>query len=96
MQHRVGALGGGNDLESGTYTLQNAVLHCLKMPRCVGFTYQGVPHQQGQLMCYFKSSGEGNQDPHWQTSLQGPGAPPGGGGGGLGRRGSAAGRPPGA
>ena len=81
MQHKVGALGGGNDLESGTYTLQNAALHCLKMPRCVGFTYQGVPNQQGQLMCYFKSSGEGNQDPNWQTYLKGPGAPHLGGGG---------------
>ena len=74
LDHKVGALGGGNDLEAGSYTLHDAWLHSLKMPACVGFTYQGVPNQQGKVQCYFKSSGAGNADPNWQTYLKKPGA----------------------
>ena len=74
LSHKVGALGGGNDLEAGSYTLHDAWLHSLKMPACVGFTYQGVPNQQGKVQCYFKSSAAGNADPNWQTYLKKPGA----------------------
>ena len=81
LKHKVGALGGGNDVSSGQYTLEEAFLHCLKLPNGVGFTYQGKPNQQGKLMCYFKSSADGNQDPNWQTYLKAGGAPVLGGGG---------------
>ncbi len=74
LSHRVGALGGGNDVSAGSYTLHDAWLHSLKIPNCVGFTYQGVPNQHGKLQCYFKSSVAGNADPQWQTYLKKPGA----------------------
>ena len=70
FQYKVGALGGGNDVHSGEFTLEEAFLHCHKLPNGVGFTYQGKPDQQGKLMCYFKSSVGGNQDPNWQTYLK--------------------------
>ena len=74
FDHKVGALGGGSDLEAGSYTLHDAWLHALKMPACVGFTYQGAPNQQGKVQCYFKSSQAGNADPNWQTYLKRSGA----------------------
>ena len=74
FKHKVGALGGGNDLEAGSYSLHDAWLHALKMPACVGFTYQGQPSAQGKLQCYFKSAADGNADPSWQTYLKAPGA----------------------
>ena len=72
FNHKVGALGGGNDLETGSYTLNDAWQHSLKIPSCVGFTYKGVPNQQGKVQCYFKSSPVGNTDPNWQTYLKKP------------------------
>ena len=74
FDHKVGALGAGNDISVGSYTLHDAWLHSLKIPHCVGFTYQGVPNQQGKVQCYFKSSAVGNADPQWQTYLKKPGA----------------------
>ena len=74
LAHRAGALGGGNDLEAGSYGLHDAWLHALKMPACVGFTYQGQPNAQGRLQCYFKSSADGNADGSWCTYLKAPGA----------------------
>ena len=92
FDHRPGALGGGNDIEKGHHTIEEAchrALACDSSPRsslacsrrawrsalranampcgCFrigahGFTYQGAPHQQGKLLCYFKSSAAGNQD----------------------------------
>ena len=73
--HKVGALGGGNDIESGQYTLEEAYVRCSLLPAAVGFTYQGKPSQQGKLTCYFKSSAAGNTDPNWQTYFKGPGTP---------------------
>lgn len=75
MTHKVGALGGGNDVESGQYTLEEASLRCLSLPQAVGFTFQGSPNQPGKLMCYFKSVAAGNADPNWQTYVKSPGAP---------------------
>ena len=72
ISHKVGALG-GEDLEAGSYTLHDARLHSLKIPACVGFTYQGVPNQQGKVQCY-QGSAAGNADPNWQTYLKAPGA----------------------
>lgn len=87
LSHKVGALGGGNDIETGQYTLEEAFHRCLSLPNGVGFTFQGSPTQQGKLTCYFKSSAAGNGDPSWQTYLKSPGAPvlgPHHGGGGHG------------
>eukprot|EP01043_Picozoa_sp_COSAG02_P046577 COSAG02_NODE_4371_length_5442_cov_3.279057_4_plen_856_part_00 len=86
LTHKVGALAGGNDIESGNYTLEEASLRCLSLPNAVGFTFQGRPNQPGKLMCYFKSVGAGNADPNWQTYIKTPGAPVLGGRGGAVRR----------
>ena len=43
FQHQVGALGGGNDVDSGDYTLAEAYAHCASLPGAVGFTYEGLP-----------------------------------------------------
>ena len=75
FKHKVGALGGGNDIESGQYTLEEAYVRCSMVPAAVGFTYQGKPSQQGKLMCYFKSSPAANDDPNWQTYFKSPGTP---------------------
>ena len=43
FKHKVGALGGGNDIESGQYTLEEAYVRCSMVPAAVGFTYQVIP-----------------------------------------------------
>ena len=73
--HKVGALGAGNDVESGQYTLEEAYVRCSVLPAAVGFTYQGKPSQQGKLTCHFKGSAAGNTDPNWQTYFKSPGTP---------------------
>ena len=69
FNHKTGALAGGNDLEEGSYTLNEAMAHAVKLgPRCCGFTFASAqPTPDGELQCYFKSSQEGNSDPNWQT-----------------------------
>eukprot|EP01044_Picomonas_judraskeda_P036867 COSAG03_NODE_16472_length_401_cov_0.503311_1_plen_72_part_00 len=39
--YKVGPLGGGNDVASGDYTLEDAALKCLELC-ALGFTHQGV------------------------------------------------------
>ena len=77
--HKVGALGGGNDLEEGDYTLLDAIAHAARMPACVGFTFcSPEAHPKGRLRVYFKRSADGNGDPGWQTYLKNlPGHHPG-------------------
>ncbi len=41
---RHGALGAGNDIEKGMYTLQEAMVRCAQLPSAVGFTYYGQPN----------------------------------------------------
>ena len=56
FSHKVGALGGGNDLASGEYTLEQAAQFCITIG-AAGFTHHGAapqPHQA--VLCYFKSS----------------------------------------
>eukprot|EP01045_Picozoa_sp_COSAG04_P022115 COSAG04_NODE_2456_length_4092_cov_3.629101_2_plen_306_part_00 len=68
-RHKLGALGGGNDLASGDYTVDEACKFCLTLPHCVGFTYMGELNPPGRVRCYFKSTQAGNDDPAWQTHL---------------------------
>eukprot|EP01048_Picozoa_sp_COSAG05_P010443 COSAG05_NODE_920_length_6588_cov_5.627061_2_plen_449_part_00 len=69
--HKVGALAGGNDIEKGHYTLQDAVAHAAQIPHCKGFTFCSPhPSPGGRLEVYFKSSTEGNSDGNWQTYLR--------------------------
>ena len=75
FEYKVGALGGGNDVHSGEFTLEEACVKCSALPNCVGFTYHGKADQQGKLLCYFKSSPAGNADPAWQTYLKTAGTP---------------------
>ena len=75
IKHKQGALGGGNDIESGEYTLDEAWIRCLQLPAAVGFTHAGAANPQGKVLCYFKSSTAGNADPAWQTYLKAAGAP---------------------
>ena len=41
---RHAALGAGNDIEKGMYTLQEAMVRCAQLPSAVGFTYYGPPN----------------------------------------------------
>jgi hypothetical protein len=67
--HRTGALGAGNDLDSGTYTVAEAMLHCAAI-NALGFTFSAAEASPSEkVLCYFKSSAAGNQDPQWQTYL---------------------------
>lgn len=75
LKHKVGALGGGGDVDAGNYTLAEAWVHCLSLPNAVGFTFQGPPSPPGKVMVYFKSNAAGNADGNWQTYLKSPNAP---------------------
>ena len=46
LQHKVGAFGGGNDLEGGNHTLEEACVRASQLPNCVGFTYQVSSHKR--------------------------------------------------
>ena len=74
--HKIGALGGGNDIEKGSYTVKDAKMHASKLPACAGFTFchGGKMGQAGGevVEVFFKSSDEGNGDPAWQTWTKGP------------------------
>eukprot|EP01047_Picozoa_sp_COSAG01_P026290 COSAG01_NODE_1689_length_9488_cov_5.759825_12_plen_731_part_00 len=65
--HKVGALGGGNDLAQGMFTLESAQEYARGLDGCVGFTFFGEPEPDGEVEVFFKSSTEGNEDPAWQT-----------------------------
>ena len=41
--HRTGALGAGNDVGTGSYTLAEAFAHCARLPDAVGFTHGPGP-----------------------------------------------------
>jgi hypothetical protein len=73
MCYRAGALGAGNDLAAGSYTLEEARVHALGLAGCAGFTFMnpasGAEAPQGKLHVYFKSSADGNDDPTWSTEL---------------------------
>lgn len=81
INYRPGALGAGNDLEAGSYTLDEARAHALGLSRCAGFCFMnpasGVEAPQGKLHVYFKSSIDGNDDPAWSSYIvQHPAAAP--------------------
>lgn len=70
INHRPGALGAGNDLEAGSFTLDEARAHALGLSGCAGFCFMnpaasGAEAPQGKLHVYFKSSADGNDDPAW-------------------------------
>jgi hypothetical protein len=65
--HKVGALGGGNDLAQGMFTLESAQEYARGLDGCVGFTFFGEPEPDGEVEVFFKSSTDGNEDPAWQT-----------------------------
>jgi hypothetical protein len=69
--HKIGALGGGNDIDRRHCTVQEAIPHALSLPGCKGFTFHGThPAAHGQRVeCFFKSSDAGNDDPQWQTYM---------------------------
>ena len=77
-KYRPGALGAGNDIESGEHTLAEATARAAQLPGCVGFTFAGPEKAKGKLQVFFKSSAEGNADPAWSTYLVEPaeGPPP--------------------
>ena len=79
-KYRPGALGAGNDIESGEHTLAEATARATQLPGCVGFTFanpaSGPQKPKGKLLIFFKSSAEGNADPAWSTYLVKPGAKP--------------------
>ena len=66
---RVGALGGGNDLKVGEFTLEqaHAIAASLRPHGCVGFTFSGpaakfaYPYKR---TIHFKSSYKCNSDPN--------------------------------
>eukprot|EP01050_Picozoa_sp_SAG11_P016157 SAG11_NODE_2171_length_3723_cov_2.688466_1_plen_1049_part_01 len=68
FNHKIGALGGGNDITAGEFTLADAKQLATSISSCVGFTFHGSsPEFEGQRMVYFKNSCAGNDDPTWQT-----------------------------
>jgi|EP01047_Picozoa_sp_COSAG01_P057974 hypothetical protein len=69
--HKIGALGGGNDIAKHHCTIPEAIQRALALPGCKGFTFFGThPTAQGQRVeCFFKSSDVGNDDPQWQTYM---------------------------
>ena len=71
--HRRGALGAGNDIEKGMYTLQEAMVRCASLPLAKGFTFFGPPNPAPatKVEVFFKRSLEGNDDPEWQTFVKG-------------------------
>ena len=71
--HKVGALGGGNDLLVRPCTLAAAKELALATEGCHGFTFQGdQPTFNGERTCYFKGAAGGNDDAAWQTYLVRP------------------------
>ena len=73
INYRPGALGAGNDLEAGSYTLDEARAHALGLSGCAGFCFinpaSGAEAPQGKLHVYFKSSIDGNDDPAWSSYI---------------------------
>ena len=73
INYRPGALGAGNDLEVGSYTLDEARAHALGLSGCAGFCFinpaSGAEAPQGKLRVYFKSSKDGNDDPAWSSYI---------------------------
>lgn len=71
--YRAGALGAGNDIAAGSYTLEEARKHALVLGGCAGFTFMnpesGAQSPQGKLQVYFKSSADGNDDPGWSSYI---------------------------
>ena len=68
--HRVGALGVGNDVHTGLFTVAEAKQHCAAI-NAVGFTFCATgAYPTGKVNCFFKSSADGNTDPQWQTFLR--------------------------
>ena len=71
FEHRPGALGLGNDVLVGEFTLAQAKERCAVTPAAVGFTFcSDDRNPQGKVRCYFKSSAIGNSDMMWHTYLQ--------------------------
>eukprot|EP01045_Picozoa_sp_COSAG04_P010727 COSAG04_NODE_664_length_11441_cov_5.400458_3_plen_472_part_00 len=70
--HKVGALGSGNDIESGRYTVDEARRRCSALEKAVGFTHKGPANPKGKVLCYFKSSADGNDDPEWSKYFKTP------------------------
>ena len=67
--HSIGALVGGSDLHSGSYTLAEAKARCAAIG-AVGFTaFAREASPAGKVDCFFKSSAAGNANPQWQTYL---------------------------
>jgi tetratricopeptide (TPR) repeat protein len=64
--HRQGALGDGNNVEQGEYTIEEAAQKCVALG-AAGFTHHGAAKPSGRVLCYFKSSQAGNADPNWQS-----------------------------
>ena len=71
FEHRSGALGSGNDLMVGDYSLAEAKEICTTSPGAVGFTFcSDTPSPAGRVRCYFKSILVGNSDSRWHTYLR--------------------------
>lgn len=70
FEHAVGALGAGNNVHEGNYTLAQAKAKCVEVG-AVGFTHFGdsIPDEATIQYCYFKSTTTGNADPKWQKYL---------------------------
>ena len=68
--HSAGALGGGNDVHKGAYTIEQAKAKCVELG-AVGFTHHGagIPQETERVVCYFKSVTVGNDDPAWQKYI---------------------------
>ena len=69
IKHKIGALGSGDDIETGTYFVADALVHAGQLEGCAGFTFCSTEASGGcqEVECYFKSTQDGNDDPEWQT-----------------------------
>jgi len=67
MEMYVGFLAEGNDIESGTYTMEAAQEYASMLPGCVGFCFQGPADDGNEYECFFKNRWEYCQAEGWTS-----------------------------
>lgn len=71
VQHRVGALAAGNNIEIRILTFEEAKRRMLELPDCAGFTFgSAAPRFHGTHTVFFKNRRDGNNDWRWQSWLK--------------------------
>ena len=70
--HTDGALESGNDIETLSMTVQNAIQHAASLPNCIGFTFENPQADAGGnvVQIFFKSSKNmfnADNSEGWQT-----------------------------